>query len=641
MANSSASQLASSDPLDQVSTTVPEAPETISQNTSTMATQTGPIQDQTSANTQPPQVHPQPTAGAAGVPQHTPLPPQYPPPSVYGHSPPPYGQQPNYPPQSYGSNSYAPSPYGMSSGPYNNSYSMPPYQHQPPPYSSMPPPSYPSQSPYPYDAEPEIEDTLLVSTAKASALLSLGGLLGLTAAATFRWLNGGDFELLPSSHQSSFVQKQRALQQQQEQDSALSHQVEAAMDRVEVHLREQTQLLQRLQQQQSQQKTNDFIHQLQRAQTPDNNASNEQHQVLLDRLTGLQGELLMIRKELGASSSDWEGRLSTVLNDIQQCTVQISSSNESTEDRATAVNTSQMQSPPHAVGSLETSMTDDWASSSDEDQPSLHRALQRLAQEQDTSASSSSRRQGLSMLFLYVNNLATQPRVPRYRKIFKSNESFQKVEQLSGARELFLSVGFVEGSNTNYLEWQPVEAANASGKATANAEDAETRYIELLKSAAAGLQVLKSTQPSSSSFASLDNERNDLTKRAIAAASAIVPIAGTETPPPFAMQNQQRETTTPAVQPPPQTPPVGSIVSPPPTKKHIYPTTTTPTTTPQQNSSSTEFPPLHPMTAFDPTGIIRADAKSSVEEEELESDLGSPIRGEGIAQVSGESWKDQ
>jgi hypothetical protein len=61
----------------------------------------------------------------------------------------------------------------------------------------LPPPYYHHPQ---YEAaymEEEENGLLSFSPSKATALLTIGGILGLSAAAAVRWLNGGDFQLFP------------------------------------------------------------------------------------------------------------------------------------------------------------------------------------------------------------------------------------------------------------------------------------------------------------------------------------------------------------------------------------------------------------------------------------------------------------
>ena len=59
---------------------------------------------------------------------------------------------------------------------------------------------------------------------------------------------------------------------------------------------------------------------------------------------------------------------------------------------------------------------------------------------------------GAQMLYLYCMNISKNPTVPRYRKIYTNNSTFQKkVGNLQGADQLLCSVGFEK--KTNFYEW--------------------------------------------------------------------------------------------------------------------------------------------------------------------------------------------
>ena len=81
---------------------------------------------------------------------------------------------------------------------------------------------------------------------------------------------------------------------------------------------------------------------------------------------------------------------------------------------------------------------------------SLLKALQTIQSENDDKTLAI----GGKMLHLYTLNLAKNPKVPRYRKIYTSNASFQnKVGILKGGIDLLLAIGFVQ--KDSLLEWEP------------------------------------------------------------------------------------------------------------------------------------------------------------------------------------------
>ena len=89
-------------------------------------------------------------------------------------------------------------------------------------------------------------------------------------------------------------------------------------------------------------------------------------------------------------------------------------------------------------------------------------------------------RSGSQLLYLYLANLSGKPDNRRYRKIFTSNESFKKVENLIGGKDLLSAVGFVEESDKGVLEWVP-----------SGSTEEEISALILVKEAAAALGVLK------------------------------------------------------------------------------------------------------------------------------------------------------
>jgi hypothetical protein len=126
---------------------------------------------------------------------------------------------------------------------------------------------------------------------------------------------------------------------------------------------------------------------------------------------------------------------------------------------------------------------------------SLPVCIRQIAEENDTTTL----KVGAQLLYLYLVNLSGKPDNQRYRKIFTSNQSFQKVESLTGGKDLLLAVGFVEDNNKKFLEWVP------SGNS-----DEEITYLVSVKEAAAALGILKSGKPS-----------DDLTEQALSKLSIV------------------------------------------------------------------------------------------------------------------------
>ena len=90
----------------------------------------------------------------------------------------------------------------QSQSPFTSNYNNPPntIYGQQQPYQS-PTQSYPQQPYYnnPYDDHDDGSSS--ISLARGMSLVTVGGLIGVSAAAAIRWLNGGDFELFPSPPQ--------------------------------------------------------------------------------------------------------------------------------------------------------------------------------------------------------------------------------------------------------------------------------------------------------------------------------------------------------------------------------------------------------------------------------------------------------
>jgi hypothetical protein len=319
----------------------------------------------------------------------------------------------------------------------------------------------------------------------------------------------------------------------------------------------QEQALQRFTTQYEKQRTDQSMNLL-RPSSPD---------LLVERLTEIREELSLLREQ---RNDDDDTRLQSVLEQLQACLDQLSNgSNDKNksihqENNSNSIlqNHDSSSPEPPASLSLETSLliVNDADEESDDDR--FGQALRRLAHENAPDAL----RAGAKILYLYVNNLANHPRVPRYRKIFTSNETFQKVDTLTGGRDLLLAVGFTDSTTGNCLEWYIPE-------------EEETGCLELLKTAAAALKVLQSSSP------------------------PVLPEMRAATP--------HRSATK---QPSHKTPDLGSVVSPPMTKKQIFP------------SEDSEFPPMHPLR----TDTHSREAPSTLLQAEMLIDAHSPIRGERI-----------
>jgi hypothetical protein len=112
---------------------------------------------------------------------------------------------------------------------------------------------------------------------------------------------------------------------------------------------------------------------------------------------------------------------------------------------------------------------------------SLRDCIRQIAEENDPTTL----KVGSQLLYLYLVNLSGKPDNPRYRKIYSSNQSFQKVESLAGGKDLLHAVGFVLDEGKNFLEWVP-----------SCSPEEEIAALVLVKEAASSLSVLKSGKPS-------------------------------------------------------------------------------------------------------------------------------------------------
>ncbi|KAL7480466.1 hypothetical protein ACHAW6_006161 [Cyclotella cf. meneghiniana] len=88
---------------------------------------------------------------------------------------------------------------------------------------------------------------------------------------------------------------------------------------------------------------------------------------------------------------------------------------------------------------------------SDESEPNTHDVEEALKTLSSTNGDEELK-VGAQMLYLYCMNISKNPTIPRYRKIYTNNSTFQKkVGILNGAKELLCAVGFVE--KTHFFEW--------------------------------------------------------------------------------------------------------------------------------------------------------------------------------------------
>lgn len=512
--------------------------------------------------------------------------------------------------------------------PSNNSTSsfLPPqqpsmYNHPGGPGNSSYPPSYPMH----YDPEEG-----LLSPSKAAALVTIGGALGLTAAAAVRWLNGGDFELFPPAAREAKEEEARlhfraGQSRNQRQDSngsddserfhqhgwkppvapstipvpnaaendRLSEHVQTLVEALHSNTQQQEKILQKI----SSRSDNDsgsFTNQsMNLLRSREDGSESESSLAVFRKLAEVQAELSSLRRDFGGlrdtttagiDSDKWEARLSDTMEDLRKCLDRLEPQKSSTETAATresktngtnkAVEVQEMT--PQESSPTHRSSTDSTGGDSSSSESSLADAIRQLAGENDAT----SLRMGSQLLYLYVVNLSNNPRAPRYRKIYTTNESFLKVDQLVGARELLTAVGFVEQGNC--LEWLPSDSTEKEENYD------EDLYLMRLKKAASVLSLLKSPPQGP------DQDSEALT---LAVLSALTPDRKirAETPPPpvppSTMELLQNSV--------PTTPEIGSILSPPATKKIL---------------SSPNFPPLHPHSNFVDAVASFSDPISNVDD---------------------------
>lgn len=386
------------------------------------------------------------------------------------------------------------------------------------------------------------------------SLVTLGGALGLTAAAAVRWLNGGEFQLLPppslpgesaerqkNYHQSTLqhfkeensepddeegeefeddgedVNLPRAemdydgesegeedLITSQAHERLLEH-IESISESMKTNVSVQEKILQKLTSQGSS-ITNQSMNLLRASNTAEKTQSGEEKGDL-PGLMRIWSELVEIKAELRylkqmqsmetktcADSSQREddplantlGRLNTAIDSIAEFS---GHSKTQTQNLKPALQSKDSISPPPQDLQKSKKETEEGGSTLDstsmgesktQNTLSLHDAIRDLAQENDAVTL----RAGCQLLSLYIINLKGNPKNPRYRKIFTTNESFQKVEALIGGKSLLLAVGFEEKQNC--LEWLASDLS----------PEREGLALAELQKAASALALLKSATPS-------------------------------------------------------------------------------------------------------------------------------------------------
>ena len=404
---------------------------------------------------------------------------------------------------------------------------------------------------------------------QATTLVGVGGLIGWTAAAAYRWLNGGDFSMFPpppatsynrnmaqqadASHQTSLtaergrfsnhsmtapthehvsspahwishkeqasspspsIQSQRPPQETGQADK-LAEQVQTLVEALQKQSAEHCEIVKRLSQQLEKQQTNESMQRLRAENTssPTQNLSSAATMAVFCKLTEIQAELSSLRRDLRAclpaeSSEKWDERLSCTLDQVQSCVAKLQTDSRSSSRAVvdtTPVRPIMNWADETANGQEANKTTTTGSSTTDEtDTHAVASALRQLVLENDATPL----RVGAQLLYLYAVNLVTHPTIPRYRKIFTANESFQRVDTLKGGRELLRAVGFKDGDKA--LEWEP-------------GQDKEEHYLSLMNEVSTALGILKSPGQASS---------GELLEKVLSCLSSL--SAATTTPAPLA-----------------------------------------------------------------------------------------------------------
>jgi hypothetical protein len=440
-------------------------------------------------------------------------------------------------------------------------------QHPSPPIAS-----YPSQDPYhssqysaPYPPRYE-EDEGPGPFLQGVSLVALGGFVGLTAAAGARWLNGGDFQLLPppaqpGDHNESMKQQQsqrlvfrgtpeedRSEMDDAEGDEAeddnqmdtveedyitdeedmddghfipeaqekLLHEIQSMSESLKAHVSLQEKILQKLTSQGS--SITNHSMELLRASSgvsidrEDDSRRSPEILLLWAQLLEIKNELRNLQNGGSSDEDSSSSQVAALLSKLEETIDSIQNSLVSHSARAKllltpSTGTTAMPPPPAGVSAgLSSSappvktpgtlVKEEESSSGKEENVTVAEkslSLRQSVQEMVTQNDATTLRVGSQLLYLYIINLTGNPSNPRYRKIFTTNESFQKVEAVAGGKELLLAVGFEERKGC--LEWL---ASNPS-------PEAEGLAMAKLQEAAAALGILKSGKPSA-----------DLTQRVLA-----------------------------------------------------------------------------------------------------------------------------
>lgn len=529
------------------------------------------------------------------------------------------------------------------------------YYHPPPAPPPPPPHSYGSCPDYYYNnhnnqyhsnnaaAAHSSANTLTPSSTAIAipvATVALGSVLGLTAAAAVRWLNGGDFILFPpaaallsnnttrgsssndnSNHdktpsQDPIIGYPDAITEEEEdyhQQRQYQQQQQLIRDTVQVRSDKQSAMLQRLQDlverqermEQEMERTHESMEWMGQLRLS-NNHNDPSAPTTAPLLMNIHSDLMAIRNQLERNADPENTALffttpkqSPVLLRLTAVLTKLDAVLESTrrqphneeddilpadknlnppEGDANSSDSIVATSSSHTVEKSSNNIKDaKWMSTAAPSSSTtnallgcsaaLRHALSVLVSHNEGTKLVA----GAQLLYLYVVNVASHPRVPRYRKIYVNNESYQThVAALQGARELLLAVGFVEcpvsppqhqrwsfqppppeqrSTNTNdfaFWEWlpprksslsvqddegmdekknqeeisvevveEPITPSNAPQKPWY--DDEEAVYLERLKEATGALVVLKSSH--------LMTEKNDVLTKVLASAGLVLDVS--------------------------------------------------------------------------------------------------------------------
>ena len=333
-----------------------------------------------------------------------------------------------------------------------------------------------------------------------AALLAIGGALGLTAAAVVRWLNGGDFVLFPpptQSHEGGAmnpeshtvptreidVENDEENTEDEDDNEEAQQSTMEVMQKVtqilETQCSQQERILQQLSNFTTKQVTDQSMNLLRNHTTL---STTSDQSCIAQELEEIKTELMKLSSSKSENGNDleWKKQLEKCLTQLQECLKRVetlkATSFLNTTAVAAAVSTDTVDDPPIVTMSSSLACqprTTPVSQSPENSKPFLLReAIRKLAEENEAGPL----RAGAQMLYMFVINLSSHPHVPRYQKIFTSNESFQMVNQLKGGKDLLVAVGFEEKGNC--FEWQG-----------GSDDDCDTIY---LKEAAAALSILKS-----------------------------------------------------------------------------------------------------------------------------------------------------